>query len=46
VEHFKQLLAEENQKQGGAQKAVEAEDSDEGLGDLDMVGAAVADVFD
>jgi capsular polysaccharide transport system ATP-binding protein len=46
VEHFKQLLAEENQKQPGSQRAVEAEDSDEGLGDVDIVGAAVADVFD
>jgi capsular polysaccharide transport system ATP-binding protein len=47
VEHFKELLAEENQKQqGGGQKAVEAEDSEEGLGDVDLVGAAVADVFD
>lgn len=46
VEHFKELLAEENQKQqGGGQKAFEADDGDEALGDVDIVGAAVADAF-
>jgi capsular polysaccharide transport system ATP-binding protein len=42
VEHFKQLLAAENQKQEG--KAAD-EDEEEGLGDVDIIAAGVADEF-
>lgn len=47
VEHFKQLLAAEKKKDRPAGGKREAdEDDDEGLGDVDIVGAAVADVVD
>ena len=45
VEHFKQLLAAENRKQqgdGGKPGEVEGAE-EEGLGDVDIIGAAVAD---
>lgn len=47
VEHFKQLLATEKKKnKAGTKKREEDEDDEEGLGDVDMLGAAVADVLD
>jgi capsular polysaccharide transport system ATP-binding protein len=47
VEHFKELLAAESQKKqaAGAEKGDE-DDEEEGLGDVDVIGAAVADAFD
>jgi capsular polysaccharide transport system ATP-binding protein len=46
VEHFKQLLAAENRKeQGEGGKPGEAAE-EEGLGDVDILGAAVADALD
>ena len=45
VEHFKKLLAAENRnQQGDGVKSGEAAD-EEGLGDVDFIGAAVADEF-
>jgi capsular polysaccharide transport system ATP-binding protein len=47
VEHFKQLLAMEKGKdKGGAGMREVSDDEDEGLGDVDMLGAAVADALD
>jgi len=48
VEHFKQLLATEKGKDTGAGAGLRevSDDEDEGLGDVDMLGAAVADALD
>ena len=48
VEHFKQLLAMEKAKDKdvGAGMREGSDDEDEGLGDVDLVGAAVADALD
>ena len=48
VEHFKQLLAMEKGKDKGAGAGMRevSDEEDEGLGDVDMLGAAVADALD
>ena len=47
VEHFKQLLAMEKKKdRAGGGKQEGEDDEDEGLGEVDILGAAVADVVD
>jgi capsular polysaccharide transport system ATP-binding protein len=48
VEHFKELLAADKKKDKaeGARGAAEDADEDEGLGDVDFLGAAVADALD
>jgi capsular polysaccharide transport system ATP-binding protein len=47
VEHFKQLLAMEKKKEKpSAGKSGEGEDEDEALGDVDMLGTAIADAVD
>lgn len=47
VERFKQLLAMEKKKdKGGPARRESDEDEDDGLGDVDILGAAVADALD